>query len=88
MMAEDTFSTVTPCCVTVCGSSERAWLTRFCTLTWLMSGSLPGLNTAWIATLPDDELVEEKYSRLSTPLICASIGAATWLAMTSAVAPG
>ena len=36
----------------------------------------------------DEELTELKYSRLSTPLICASMGAATVFAMTSAVAPG
>ena len=53
-----------------------------------MSGSLPGLNTTLIDTLPLDELTELKYSRLSMPLICASIGAATVLAITSAVAPG
>ena len=38
--------------------------------------------------LPLEELVERNRSRLSMPLICASIGAATVLAMTSAVAPG
>ena len=88
MIDDDCLSTVTPCCTTVCGSCAIAWLTRFCTFTWLMSGLLPGLNTTAIETLPDDELVDWKYSRLSTPLSCASIGAATWLAMTSAVAPG
>ncbi len=88
MMPEDCFSAVTPCCVTTWGSSGSAWLTRFCTFTWLVSGSLPGLNTTLTKTAPEDELTELKYSRLSMPLICASSGAATVLAMTSAVAPG
>src|SRR5689334_15670454 len=52
-----------------------------------MSGLLPGLKMALIETLPDDELVDEKYTRLSMPFSCASIGAATVLATTSAVAP-
>ena len=60
MMLDDCFSTVTPCCTTVCGSSEVAWLTRFWTLTWLMSGSLPGVNTTLMEMLPLDELVDEK----------------------------
>ena len=60
MIDDDCLSTDTPCCVTVCGSSDSAWLTRFCTLTWLMSGSLPGLNTTEIDTLPDDALAELK----------------------------
>ena len=88
-MVDDEFlSTDTPCCATTCGRSGSAWLTRFCVFTWLMSGSLPGWNTAEIDTLPDDELVDVKYSRLSMPFSCASIGAATWFAITSAVAPG
>ena len=60
MMLDDFFSTVTPCCDTTCGMSGSAWLTRFWTLTWLMSGSLPGLNTTLIETLPLDELTELK----------------------------
>ena len=60
MMPDEFLSTATPCWTTVCGSCDVAWLTRFCTLTWLMSGSLPGLNTTLIDTLPDDELVDEK----------------------------
>jgi hypothetical protein len=88
MMLEDCFSTVTPCCATTSGMSGSAWLTRFCTFTWLMSGLLPGRKKTLIVRLPVEELVEKKYSRLSTPLICASSGAATVLAMTSAVAPG
>ncbi len=32
MMLDEFFSTVTPCCETICGSSGSAWLTRFCTL--------------------------------------------------------
>ena len=66
-----------PMTVAVAGSSDSAWLTRFWTLTWLMSGSLPGLKTTLMPTLPDELLVDEKYSRLSMPLSCASIGAAT-----------
>ncbi len=57
---EDFFSTVMPCCWTTCGIWGSAWLTRFWTLTWLMSGSLPGVKTTVIATLPDDELTELK----------------------------
>ena len=60
MIPDDCFSTVTPVCVTLCGRRDNAWLTRFWTLTWLMSALLPGLNTALIETLPDDELVDEK----------------------------
>jgi hypothetical protein len=88
MKLDDFLSTVTPCCTTDCGSCAMAWLTRFCTLTWLMSVSVPGLKKTLIVRLPEDELADWKYSRLSTPLICASSGAATVLAMTSAVAPG
>ncbi len=60
MMLEDFFSTVTPCWDTTWGISGSAWLTRFWTLTWLMSGLLPGLNTTLIETLPLDELTELK----------------------------
>ncbi len=60
MIPDDCLSTDTPCWTTTCGRRDVAWLTRFCTLTWLMSGSVPGLNTTLIETLPDDELVDWK----------------------------
>ena len=58
MMLGDFLSTTRPCCTTTCGSCGVAWLRRFCTLTWLMSGLLPGLNTTTTWTLPLEELVE------------------------------
>ncbi len=58
MMLGDFFSTTRPCCTTICGICGVAWLSLFCTLTWLMSGLLPGLNTTTISELPLDELVE------------------------------
>ena len=58
MIDDDCLSTVTPCCTTAWGSCDIAWLTRFCTFTWLMSGLLPGLKITAIETLPDEELVD------------------------------
>ena len=58
MMLGDFLSTTSPCCTTTWGSCGVAWLSLFCTLTWLMSGLLPGLNTTTICELPLEELVE------------------------------
>ena len=77
MMDEDFFCTETPCCVTAVGSCGSARLTRFCTCTWAMSGSVSREKYTVIVNCPVAELVDVIYSMLSTPLICASMGAAT-----------
>ena len=58
MMLCDFLSTTRPCCVTTCGSCGIACESLFCTLTWLMSGLVPGLNTTTTCALPLEELVE------------------------------
>jgi len=40
----DFLLTMTPCCVTACGSWGRAWLTRFWTSTWASEGLVPMLK--------------------------------------------
>ena len=59
MKAWERFSTVTPCLLTTSGSLACAWLTRFCTFTWAMSGSVPGSKVTVRVMLPVEELVED-----------------------------
>ena len=51
MMDELFFCTDTPCCCTDWGSVGSARLTRFCTCTWAMSGSVSSekytVSTSW-----------------------------------------
>ncbi|MNI26412.1 hypothetical protein D3C81_590550 [compost metagenome] len=75
-------ATVTPCCCTSCGRRLMAWLTLFCTCTWAISGLALWSKVTVIRACPEDELVEEKYSRWSMPLICCSI---TWVTLSSTV---
>ena len=77
------FSTVMPTLVTSLGSWASARLTAFCRLTRAMSESVPERKVTEQELL----LVEEKYSRSSTPLISFSKGMATVWATTSALAP-
>ncbi len=77
MIDEDFFCTCTPLVVTACGSCGNARLTRFCTCTCATSGSVSSEKNTVSVSCPVDELLDVMYSMLSTPLICASIGAAT-----------
>ncbi len=58
MMPGMFLSTIRPCCTTACGIIGVAWVSLFCTLTWLMSVLLPGLKVTTICALPVEELVE------------------------------
>src|SRR5690242_7704625 len=88
MIDDDFFCTDTPCCVTADGSCGSARLTRFCTCTCAVSGSVSSVKKTVRLSWPLAELVDDMYSMLSTPLICASIGAATDCATVLASAPG
>jgi len=81
-------ATTTPCCTTSDGSRGVASATLFCTCTWAISGSVPGLKVSVIEAPPlalDEEL---KYSRLSMPVSCCSITWVTAPSVVSALAPG
>jgi hypothetical protein len=88
MKADDRFCTDTPCAVTSLGRNGNAKFTRFCTSTWASDGSVPILKYTVSVMLPVDELVEFMYIMLSAPFTCCSIGAATFCAMMSELAPG
>ena len=51
MIDELFFCTDTPCCCTASGNAGSARLTRFCTCTWAMSGSVFSekytVSTSW-----------------------------------------
>src|SRR5262245_14142703 len=87
-MLGDLFLVVTPVALTTSGSVGKAWLTRFCTSTWALSRLVLSLKVT--VRLYDPSLVdcEDMYSMFSTPLTCCSMGAATVLATTVALAPG
>ncbi len=57
-MEVEALSTTTPDCFTSDGKRGSASDTRFCTLTWLMSPSVPLLNITVIIALPSEELDE------------------------------
>src|SRR6185295_6327331 len=88
MIDEDFFCTETPSCVTALGSCGNARLTRFCTWTCAMSGSVSSEKNTVSESWPLAEDVDDMYSMLSTPLICASIGDATESARVFESAPG
>jgi hypothetical protein len=88
MIDDDFFCTETPSCVTADGSCGSARLTRFCTCTCAMSGSVSSEKYTVSVSWPLAELVDDMYSMLSTPLICASIGEATESASVFESAPG
>src|SRR4249919_805838 len=88
MIDEDFFCTDTPSCVTAEGSCGSARLTRFCTCTCAMSGSVSSEKYTVSDNWPFELLVDDMYSMLSTPLICASIGEATESATVCESAPG
>ena len=50
----EVFWTRTPCCCTSWGKSDMACCNLFCTCTWAMSGSVPGLKVRVTLTLPDE----------------------------------
>ena len=81
-------ATVMPFSTTSCGRRGCATLSRFCTCTWAMSGSVPLMKVRVICTVPLEREVESKYSRLSTPVSCCSITEVTVFSITSALAPG
>ncbi len=58
MMLEERFSTRTPVFCTTSGSWGRAMLTRFCTCTWAVSGSVPIWKKTVRVICPVDELVD------------------------------
>jgi len=53
-----------------------------------MSGLVPGANVSVIVACPESSLVEEKYSRWSSPLICCSMTCVTVSSTVLADAPG
>src|SRR5205085_5004611 len=61
---------------------------RFCTSTWEMLRSDPGLNVTVRVYVPSLVHCDDMYIMPSTPLTCCSIGAATVSATTWALAPG
>ncbi|MNN14332.1 hypothetical protein D3C81_1273930 [compost metagenome] len=88
MNADDRFCTDTPCAVTASGKVGSARFTRFCTSTCASCGSVPMSKYTVSVMSPVEELDEFMYIMLSAPLTCCSIGAATFCATTSALAPG
>src|SRR5436190_3927997 len=62
--------------------------TRFCTSTWAMSELKPGLKVTVRLYAPSLVHCEDMYIMPSTPLTCASMGAATVSRTVTALAPG
>ena len=58
MIEDDFFWTFTPCCVTADGSCGIARLTRFCTWTCAISGSVSSAKYTVIVSWPVDELID------------------------------
>src|SRR5205823_14593080 len=87
-MLVDCFLTVTPWRRTSSGSDGSATASRLWTCTWALSRLVPISNVMVSEYDPSDELVEDMYIMFSTPLTCCSIGAATVLATSLALAPG
>jgi hypothetical protein len=85
---DDFFCTDTPNCFTGSGSRGMARFTLFCTCTCAMSGFVVRVKNTVMVTWPVLELVDVMYMKLSTPLICASMGAATESPTVFASAPG
>src|SRR5882762_1879184 len=84
----DRLRTVMPVARTTSGNCGNARLTRFCTRTWAMFRSVPGLNVTVSEYDPSLVLCEDMYSMSSTPLTCCSMGAAIVSDTTWALAPG
>ena len=84
----DDFSVVTPSAWTSWGRRGVARATRFWTLTWAWSRSVPRAKVTVSVRLPSAVDWESMYSMPSTPVISCSSGVATVLAMTSGLAPG
>src|SRR5207244_1795490 len=83
----DFFFTSTPRRATSDGSLGAARFTRFCTSTWAILRSTPGLNVTVSEYVPSFAHVEDMYIMSSTPLTCSSIGEATVSATIRALAP-
>ena len=81
-------ATTTPCCWTSRGRTGVASCSLFCTCTWAMSGLVPWAKVRVIVEVPEPSLVEEMYSRWSSPFICCSMGWVTVLVTVLASAPG
>ena len=82
------FSVVTPIWRTISGRRGSARLTRFCTAVSAASGLVPILKVTVNDIAPSAVAWLSKYSKLSMPLICSSIGVATVSEMTRGLAPG
>ena len=87
-MLGDFFFTDTPRRLTRSGRIGSASDSRFCTSTWAMLRSTPGLNVTVRVYVPSLVHCDDMYIMFSTPLTCCSIGAATVSATTWALAPG
>ncbi len=87
-MLGDFFFTDTPRRLTRSGRIGSASDSRFCTSTWAMFRSTPGLNVTVSVYVPSFVHCDDMYIMFSTPLTCCSIGAATVSATTWAFAPG
>ena len=84
----DCFCVVTPCRTTASGNRDWAWLTRFCTLTWAASGSVPGRKVTVMSRTPSEPATDFMYIMFSTPLIASSSGVATVSEISLGLAPG
>ena len=87
-MLGDFFFTDTPRRFTSSGRIGSASDSRFCTSTWAMFRSTPGLKVTVSVYVPSLVHCDDMYIMFSTPLTCCSIGAATVSATTWALAPG
>src|SRR3979490_510186 len=82
------FVTRMPDCCTAAGNCGTASCSLFCTCTWAMFGSVPGEKVRVVVDCPVSSLTDDRYIRLSMPLICCSMTCTTTLLTVVADAPG
>ena len=80
--------TLTPWRCTSMGSSGMVSCSLFCTCTWAMSGSVPLAKVSLMFAMPLAELLDEKYSNPSRPVMLCSMIWVTASSTTLAEAPG
>ena len=69
-------------------AAASASCSLFCTCTCAMSGFVPGANVSVMVAGPESSVVDDRYSKWSSPLICCSITCVTVFSTVSADAPG
>src|SRR5258706_626096 len=87
-MSFERFCTRTPLRRTSSGSRGSAICTRLLTWKVALSMSVPTSKVTTVLSVPSEAVLDWKYTIPSVPESCSSIGAATVLAMVSALAPG